>query len=288
MNDLPRVFIASSKEGLKFADAVNIKLEYVARVKQWDNAFDPSSITITSLIKRAKDADYGIFVFHNDDEIIIRKNSYSVVRDNVLLELGLFIGALGLEKCFVLIPKSTKDEFRMPTDLDGVTTSTYDDQEEDPVDAVATSCAKIKFAIEKLQKLNEPTNTPKNQTQEIIQKQLNSAQSDLWRIRNEVERSKEEHNKLLTSIINFFHSIAKPATAVEITLWEKGAENNYPDKPKINTFNVFYVDKDVVVPELHGASSISVIVAEGVTVYGIEQRGHNSVYYMDGFRKLGF
>jgi predicted nucleotide-binding protein len=106
MNELPNVFIASSVEGLSAAEAVNIKMEYEARIKQWDNAFALSAVTITSLIKRAKETDYGIFVFHPDDKTTIRGNTYSVVRDNVLFELGLFIGALGIEKCFVMIPKS--------------------------------------------------------------------------------------------------------------------------------------------------------------------------------------
>jgi len=105
MSDLPNVFIASSAEGLSVAEAVNIKLEYEARVKQWDNAFDLLSITISTLIKRANETDYGVFVFHKDDETTIKGNTYSSVRDNVLFELGLFIGALGIEKCFVLIPK---------------------------------------------------------------------------------------------------------------------------------------------------------------------------------------
>ena len=39
----PNVFIASSVEGLSVAEAVNIKMEYEAKVKQWDNAFDLGS-----------------------------------------------------------------------------------------------------------------------------------------------------------------------------------------------------------------------------------------------------
>ncbi len=45
-------------------------MEYETQVKQWDNAFDLSSVTITSFIKRATETDYGIFVFHPDETII--------------------------------------------------------------------------------------------------------------------------------------------------------------------------------------------------------------------------
>ncbi len=156
MSDKPNIFIASSGEGVSVAEAVAIKLEHDARPKLWDNAFDLSSITISALIEKTKDADYAVFIFHKDDKTTIRENTYSVVRDNVLFELGLFIGALGIEKCFILVPKSKENEFRMPTDLAGVTTTTYDDELEDMVDAVATSCAKVKNQIKKQQQLILP------------------------------------------------------------------------------------------------------------------------------------
>lgn len=209
MKEVPNVFIASSVEGLPVAEAVNIKLEYDARVKQWDNAFDLSSVTITSLIKRARETDYGIFVFHKDDKTTIRNNTYSVVRDNVLFELGIFIGALGIEKCFVLIPKSVEGDFRLPTDLSGVTTTTYDDQLDDMVDAVTTSCAKIKQTIKKLRSQVELDKEQGNKSDlDMLQNQLNSTQSELWSLKYEFERGKEDNNKLLELIRNYFFAVA--------------------------------------------------------------------------------
>jgi len=147
----PRLFIASSAEGLHVAEAVNIKLEHDFRVKQWDNAFNLSSMTLQSLLARAEETDFAVFVFHPDDKATIRGTEYSVVRDNVLFELGLFIGSLGIEKCFILVPKSIENDFRLPTDLAGLTVTAYDDSLDDMVDAVATSCARIKQAAKKLQ-----------------------------------------------------------------------------------------------------------------------------------------
>jgi predicted nucleotide-binding protein len=117
MSDKPTIFIASSSEALSVAEAVHIKLEQEMRVKLWENAFDLSSITITTLIGKTKEADYAVFVFHPDDKTIVREKEYGSVRDNVVLELGMFIGALGLEKCFILVPKSVESTFRLPTDL---------------------------------------------------------------------------------------------------------------------------------------------------------------------------
>lgn len=284
MSELPNVFIASSLEGLSVAEAVNIKLEYEARVKQWDNAFDLSSVTIDSLIKRARESDYGVFVFHKDDETTIRGNSYSSVRDNVLFELGLFIGALGIEKCFVLMPKSKEREFRLPTDLSGVTMTTYDDALDDMVDAVATSCAKIKHAIKKIETGKKLPKDENGSVTKVLQQQLNSTQSNVWRLNQEVERAKEETAQLLESIKNHFFSIAKPATPAEILAWETGAKNSYLKDVKIKYHDVYFIDRDVVIPPLFGSSSISIIVGCGVRVYGIGNWSHNSIYYMDGFR----
>lgn len=277
------VFIASSAEGINVAEAVNIKLSHEHRVKQWDNAFDLSSITITSLIQRAKDTDFGVFVFHKDDETIIRGDKYSSVRDNVLFELGLFIGSLGLEKCFILAPSSKKGEFRLPTDLSGVTMTFYDDQIDDIVDAVTTGCAQIKNAIRKQISPSIP-NSSEPAVITILQDHLNNSESQVWSLRHEVDRANTDKDKLLSSIKHHFFSIAKPATPAEILAWESGAKESYLKEVKINGGITYYVDKDVVVPPQHGANSFSLIVANGVKVFGIDKWSHNTIYYMDGFR----
>ncbi|WP_341580827.1 TIR domain-containing protein [Marinobacter metalliresistant] len=94
MSNKPTVFIASSSEAISVAEAVHIKLEQELRVRLWENAFDLSSVTITTLIDKTKEADYSVFVFHPDDKSIIRNTEYSAVRDNVVLELGMFIARI--------------------------------------------------------------------------------------------------------------------------------------------------------------------------------------------------
>ena len=216
MSNKPKLFIASSVEALSVAEAVNIKLEYDFQVKQWDNAFDLSSITLVSLIEIAEDTDYGVFVFHPDDEAIIRDNAYSVVRDNVLFELGLFIGALGLKCCFVLTPRSIETEFRLPTDLAGVTMTSYDDQLEDKTDAVTPSCAKIKQTVKKSTQTQEKPDSNENQ--------LRQSQSQIWRLNIDLERAIEQQRDMGNAVKNHFFSVAKPATESEIKAWELGAK----------------------------------------------------------------
>lgn len=288
MSELPRIFIASSSEALAVAEAVNIRLEHDARVKQWDNAFDLSSLTLPSLIARTKETDFAVFVFHKDDKTIVRGNTYSSVRDNVVFELGLFIGALGIDRCFVLLPKSAEGEFRLPTDLAGLTVASYDDTVDDMVDAVTTGCAKIKQAVKKIITSNPaPSQTEPQPTQRIDSPHLQMVQSELWRARIDLQRATEQHAKLQNAIATHFFSIAKPATEKEILRWEAGAKESYSEVPKMNARNTFFVDRDVIVPPLYGAHSISVIVASGVKVFGLDEWSHNAVYFMDGFRKLG-
>lgn len=287
MNNKPTVFIASSTEAISVAEAVNIKLEYDTQVKQWDNAFDLSSVTISTLIDRAKNTDYGIFVFHKDDKTTIRKNEFSTVRDNVLFELGLFIGALGIERCFILIPKSREADFRMPTDLAGVTTTSYDDSLEDMVDAVTTSCAKIKQAIKKLEQSKQPVKSEEDAVIKSLQQQLQSAQSKTWSLGHDIERAKEEYGQLIEAVKSLFFSVAKPATPAEIKAWEDGAKNSYLKEIKLRPMKVYYVDRDVVIPPLFGSHSISILVEEGARIHGVGNGSHNEIYYMDGFRTDG-
>lgn len=282
MSDKPTVFIASSSEANSVAEAVLIKLEQEMRVKIWENAFDLSSITITTLISKTKEADYAVFVFHPDDKTLIREKEYSSVRDNVVLELGMFIGALGLERCFILVPKSAETTFRLPTDLAGVTATFYDDPEQDLTDAVTGSCAKIKQSIKKLEAAKTKTETTSEA--ESLRKQLNNTQSQIWSMNHDIQRANEQAQSHLESIKHHFFSIAKPATPAEIKAWEEGAKASYLKEVTIRDRSVYFVDRDVIVPPLHGASSISLIVANDVKVYGISKWSHNSIYYMDGFR----
>ena len=95
MNRKPRIFIGSSVESLSIADAVNLNLDHQAEVTIWRNGtFDLSSNTIDSLEKKAKSVDFSLFIFSPDDIVIIRNQEKVAVRDNIVFELGLFIGDL--------------------------------------------------------------------------------------------------------------------------------------------------------------------------------------------------
>jgi len=101
-------------------------------------------------MKILRASDFAIFVFSPDDVSVMRDNTDKVVRDNVLFELGLFIGRLGPERCFFLVPDS--QTMRLPTDLFGVNPTKYESGRSDAnwEAAVNPACMQIQRAINQL------------------------------------------------------------------------------------------------------------------------------------------
>jgi hypothetical protein len=119
----PRIFIASSSEALPAAEAINVNLDFTAETVMWTRAA-PSANFIDVLLDHAQSVDYAAFVCSPDDMAIIRGEEKRVIRDNVLFELGLFMGRLGKERCFVIMPRGEK--IHIPSDLLGFTPLDYD------------------------------------------------------------------------------------------------------------------------------------------------------------------
>ena len=123
---LPQVFIASSTEGLGQAEAIKAQLEPTLECTIWrEGVFGLSSYTLIDLESQTKKMDYGVFIFTPDDIVHMRGKEYDTVRDNVLFELGIFIGRLGRESCYIVMPKGT-ERSHIPTDLSGVHVGYYD------------------------------------------------------------------------------------------------------------------------------------------------------------------
>ncbi|ACJ30377.1 Conserved hypothetical protein [Shewanella piezotolerans WP3] len=126
----PRIFIGSSVESLPIADAIAENLEFDAEVTIWrSGTFNLSSSTLDDLILKSKSVDFSAFIFSPDDLAIMRSREQYVVRDNVLFELGLFIGSIGKERCFIIKPRDV--ELHFPSDLLGITPTDYDPNRSD-------------------------------------------------------------------------------------------------------------------------------------------------------------
>ena len=147
----PNVFIGSSVEGLNVAYAVQQNLLHDAEATVWDQGvFELSQTTIESLSKALANSDFAIFVFTADDLLRIRDTTSPAVRDNVLFEFGLFIGKLGRERVFFLLPLG--EELHIPTDLLGVTPGKYESTRTDGSMQAATGavCNQIRIQMKAL------------------------------------------------------------------------------------------------------------------------------------------
>ncbi|GMM73843.1 nucleotide-binding protein [Alteromonas gracilis] len=120
----PKVFVASSVEGLDVAYPLQMNLQHDADLTVWNQGVFALSITpLDSIVKSLQSSDFGIFVFSPDDATRMRGSVENTVRDNVLFELGVFIGRLGKTRCFIVMPDNV--DLHIPTDLLGVTPATY-------------------------------------------------------------------------------------------------------------------------------------------------------------------
>ncbi len=123
----PRVFLGSSTQQSKLLSAIARGLDEIADVDAWTNAFNPGVSTLDRLVELTRAVDFAVFVFGQDDWT--SKGAapdpgagQAAPRDNVVFEAGLFGGALGMRRTFILHARGAK----LPTDLLGMTSIRYD------------------------------------------------------------------------------------------------------------------------------------------------------------------
>lgn len=89
-----------------------------------------SRTTLASLTQALERFSYACFLLTPDDVISLRSSTVATPRDNVIFELGLFIGRLGPDRCFLILPRTT-EPIHLPTDLLGVTVSIFNPRRSD-------------------------------------------------------------------------------------------------------------------------------------------------------------
>jgi predicted nucleotide-binding protein len=125
-NAQPHIFIGSSRESLAVASKIQSGLACdPISVYLWtDDIFTASQTTIESLEAELVKADFAILVLASDDRVLSRGNGSEAPRDNVIFELGLFMGALTRARTFFVKPCGV--DIKIPSDLFGVTPLDYD------------------------------------------------------------------------------------------------------------------------------------------------------------------
>lgn len=137
----PSIFIGSSSEALPLAKAIGRELETDFRPQLWDDRlFQLGEDTLSGLLRAVLAFDYAILVISDDDTLNTSRGSsrevptrlqrmwqivfppshqYAVARDNVIFELGLFMGAMGRRRAFVVVAPSKRGAPKIPSDLFG-------------------------------------------------------------------------------------------------------------------------------------------------------------------------
>jgi hypothetical protein len=120
----PRLFLGSSGKQTKLLNAITRGLEDVADIEPWTTTFNPGRSTLDRLVELSREVDLAAFVFAQDDWTATdaSESGQASPRDNVVFEAGLFGGALGIRRTFILHANGSK----LPSDLLGLTAVRYD------------------------------------------------------------------------------------------------------------------------------------------------------------------
>jgi hypothetical protein len=125
-----KIFIGSSSEGHKVAEliknGINDQLGDWITCETWKDGqvFSQNKNTLDCLVRASRRYDYGILVASKDDILWKRLKLKFAMRDNVLFEMGLFLGSLGLQRAFLI----TSDGISLPSDYLGVTVVKYNNK----------------------------------------------------------------------------------------------------------------------------------------------------------------
>ncbi len=124
-NDKPLVFVGSSVEALPIAQELQSGLAHDRMVVSvWtDGIFRATRGAVESLLEAVGKSDFAVLVLTADDTVISREVEAVAPRDNCIFELGLFMGALGRERSFIVKPRG--EDLKLPSDLLGLTPLEY-------------------------------------------------------------------------------------------------------------------------------------------------------------------
>jgi len=139
----PSLFVGSSSEGRSVAEVVTSLLTASLSCAPWWKAFEPSTFTLEALEAASRAHRFGVFIAQADDILLRRKRAEEVVRDNVIGEFFLFVGANGHDHTYLVVERSVLPT--LPSDLAGLVFTTYDAEEfaHNPAASLHDACQRI-------------------------------------------------------------------------------------------------------------------------------------------------
>jgi len=143
------VFIGSSVQAIRIAEFAQRDLVNCCQPEVWTNdKFHSRDTPIESLFRMLDEFQFAVFVALPEDLTSKGGTEYHTVRDNVLFEMGLFLGRLGRERVFLITPRGSGDaKLHLPSDLTGIRPCHYDASAANQQSAVSASLLELKEAV---------------------------------------------------------------------------------------------------------------------------------------------
>jgi len=117
---ISKMFIASSGRTLELAKQLRAHLnEEYCEADLWSEVSEnQAGMSILAMLKEAtKKYDFALVILAKDDVMVSEAGEKLKARDNCVFEAGLFIGTLGVDRCFLL---SSIKNLDLPSDLGGI------------------------------------------------------------------------------------------------------------------------------------------------------------------------
>jgi predicted nucleotide-binding protein len=155
-NEFAKLFIISSAEGAEVARQIQAALERDVFSTIWDQGiFFGGGYPIEALEGAVDESDFAMAIAHAEDIIESRGSRGPTLRDNVLFELGLFMGKLSRHRAILVYPKTA--DLKLPSDLHGLTMIAYQQGKPDELQSrLGPVCTEIHNLVSSLgvRKLN--------------------------------------------------------------------------------------------------------------------------------------
>lgn len=138
MSDLkPKIFIGSSKLGYPIAEKIKKYLSKIGDCFLWQehDVWETNRSTFDNLIRMSNFFDFGVFIATADDVTLTNDNLVIEPRDNIILEMSLFLGAMGHNKSFLLVEEGVK----LPSDFSGIYMPRFDKTKEETINAACSA-----------------------------------------------------------------------------------------------------------------------------------------------------
>ncbi len=118
--DKSKIFIASSGRTLVLAEKLRdeLRTEFCeATLWSEEGQLQPGETIIEMLEGAAEQYDFAVIILAKDDVMTGGKGEILKARDNCVFEAGLFMSAIGRQRCFLVNSVSQSD---LPSDLNGI------------------------------------------------------------------------------------------------------------------------------------------------------------------------